>query len=194
MWRRRKDAAPARPLPLPADPRVELPPGSRRRIELTVSCRDCDHLPKVPDAGAVRTELGVRVQIMHEGTRVLADAYCGPWMTEIIRRLRGHHEPQEELVVHHLVERLRGSAPPVVVELGSFWAYYSIWALRALGGRAILVEPDPAHLEVGRTNLRLNGLQGTFVAAALGGEHGTRTALVCESDGVQRDVGVVSIA
>ena len=100
-------------------------------------------------------------------------------MTEIIRRLRGHHEPQEELVFHRVIERLRGdpSRPPgVVIELGSFWSYYSIWAMRALGIEAVLVEPDPGNLEVGRVNLAMNGLSARVVQAAVGGEHGSRTS------------------
>jgi hypothetical protein len=151
----------------PPDDSAEFSVHERRRIELTVSCNDADGVPKVADAGAVKLERGDRVQVMHEGTRVVADGYYGAWMTEVIRRLRGHHEPQEELVFHSILGRLRGSTP-TVIELGSFWAYYSIWAMRALGGRAILVEPDPAYLEVGRLNFRLNELEGTFVQAALG--------------------------
>jgi len=164
----------------------------RRRVELTVSCRDADAVPKVADAGKVRVERGVRVQVMHDGTRVVAGAYHGPWMTEVIQRLRGHHEPQEELVVHRILERLRETSP-AIVELGSFWAYYTAWALRTAGGRAVLVEPDAVNLEVGRENLRLNGLAGTFVQAAVGGAHGAVRRLVCESDGVERELPVVTV-
>jgi hypothetical protein len=82
-------------------------------------------VPKVDTAGEQLGEDGVRVQVMHEGTRVLAGAYDGAWMAEITRRLRGHHEPQEELVVHRIIERLAAerAVNPVIVELGSFWAY-----------------------------------------------------------------------
>jgi FkbM family methyltransferase len=180
-----------RPLPLPPSECV-FSEGERRRIELTVSCRDADGLPKVRDAGEVRVEDGVRVQVMHEGARVLAGAYHGAWMTEVIRRLRGHHEPQEELVVDRIIRRLGGS-DPVVIELGSFWAYYSAWALRAAGGRAILVEPDPVNLEVGRVNMRLNGLDAVLVQAMVGGEHGGRGRLICESDGVEREMPVMTL-
>jgi FkbM family methyltransferase len=183
-------------LPLPPASGLGISDAQLRRVELTVSCRDADALPKVPDAGEVKLERGVRVQVMHEGTRVVADGYYGEWMTEIIRRLRGHHEPQEELVVHHIIERLRNerdSKPRVMLELGSFWGYYSMWAMRALGARAVLVEPDPANLEVGRANLRLNELEGTFVQAAVGGEHGSRIRLTCESDGIDREVPVVTV-
>jgi FkbM family methyltransferase len=147
----------------------------------------------VPDAGSLLDQNGIAVQVMHDGTRVVAGGYQGRWMMEIIRRLRGHHEPQEELVVHHILKRLSGERSPVIVELGAFWAYYSIWALRAIGGRALLVEPDPNNLRVGRLNLRLNGLYAAWVQAAVGGPDGETVSLVCESDGVERELAVVSV-
>ena len=45
------------------------------------------------------------------------------------------------------------------VELGAFWAYYSLWYLKAVSGsKAICVEPDPYNLDIGRRNATLNGL------------------------------------
>ena len=142
----------------------------RTRIAFTRSCRDTDPLPKVPDAGAVMHRDGVAVQVMHEGTLVLADRYCGPWVTELIRDLRGHHEPQEELIFHHLVRHARPGS--LIVELGCWWAYYTNWYLGAVpGAEAVCVEADPGNLEVGRANLALNGRQAEFHNAALGGEY-----------------------
>ena len=183
-------------LPLPPAPGLDLPPAERRRVELTVACRDADLIPKVDDAGAVRDEGGVRVQVMHEGSRIVEGCYYGHWMTEIIRRLRGHHEPQEERVMHAILERLhadRADRSPVVLELGAFWAYYSIWAMRLLGARAVLVEPDPSNLEAGRANLALNDLDAVLVNAAVGGPHGSRATLECESDGIRRTLPVISV-
>ena len=77
-----------------------FPVDVQRRIDLTLSCRDSDTIPKVADAGLVVERDGVDLQVMHDGTLVHADGYCGAWTTEIIRRLRGHHEPQEELIFH----------------------------------------------------------------------------------------------
>jgi FkbM family methyltransferase len=176
---------------------VNLPEPAARRVALTVSCRDADPIPKVADAGAIKDENGVRVQVMHEGTRIVAGCYHGDWMTEIIRRLRGHHEPQEELAFHHIVQRLREDPSPqpgAIVELGAFWGYYSIWATRALGLRVVLVEPDPGNLDVGRVNLALNGLDARLIQAAVGGAHGSRARLVCESDNVERELPVVTVA
>ena len=72
-------------------------PGLRRRIEKTTSIRVTDRLKKVPDAGDIRVVDGREVQVMHNGVVVEKDCYGGPWMTEVISRLHGHHEPQEEI-------------------------------------------------------------------------------------------------
>lgn len=173
-------------------PVMTLGEGERARIALTVSCRDTDALPKVPGAGSVTDG----VQLMHNGLRVEAGGYYGDWMAEVIRHLRGHHEPQEEVAFHAVLERLAATSgpAPVMLELGSFWAYYSLWFLRRLPqGRAFLVEPDPAYLEVGRRNFALNGVEGTFAQAAVGAGRGAMD-FECESDGQVRRMPVEGLA
>jgi SAM-dependent methyltransferase len=138
-----------------------------RRVRMTLSCRDTDPIPKVADAGEVIEQAGQRLQIMHEGSRVIADGYYGGWMTDVIRGLRGHHEPQEELLFHHLLSHVRQESQ--FVELGAYWAYYTNWYLGAVpGSTALCVEPDSASLEVGRQNLALNGRTATFIQAFVG--------------------------
>ena len=67
------------------------------------------------------------------------------------------------------------SESPTVVELGSFWAYYSIWAKHRIpSARLILLEPDPSNLAVGRHNFELNGMDATFVQAGVGSDHERR--------------------
>ena len=65
---------------------------------MTVGCKDCESIPKVARAGHVVNYKDKLVQVMHDGTLVSANGYCGKWMTEIVQRLKGHHEPQEELI------------------------------------------------------------------------------------------------
>ncbi len=138
------------------------------RVGLTARCRDAEGIPKVADAGLVHVEAdGTRVQIMHNGLRVLADGYSGAWMTELISRCHGHHEPQEELAFHQMLARLAPDA--TMVELGGYWAYYSLWFLQGMPGRrAWVLEPDTANLEVGRRNAALNGLEPAFQQAFAG--------------------------
>lgn len=167
----------------------------RCRIALTLAARDTDALPKVPNAGEVIVRDGEPLQVMHNGVVVSEGRYQGAWMTELIRQLRGHHEPQEEFAFHTVLERLARSAQaPTMVELGSFWAYYSIWAKHRIpSARLILVEPDPSNLAVGRHNLELNGMDGTFVQAAIGSEHGTEMTLTWESDDQPHQTRQVSV-
>lgn len=178
--------------PAPAPPDVH---DASRRIEMTASCHDCDDIPKVPGAGEVLEVDGTRLQRMHNGVLVVAGAYHGDWMTEVIRRLHGHHEPQEERVFHAFVERLARDTPrPVMVELGSFWGYYSLWLRTAVPGAVShLVEPDPNNLEVGRRHFRINGLPATFHQYAAGGRTHPPEPFRCESDGVERQVPAITV-
>ncbi len=140
------------------------------RAMMTASCRDADSIPKVADAGAVVAAEAGPAQIMHNGLRVMAGAYHGDWMTGIIHQLRGHHAPQKELLFHALIALCRSDT--LCVELGAFWSYYTLWYLCAISGATgLCVEPDPAHLEIGRGNAALNDLGGRvrFVNARAGG-------------------------
>ena len=168
----------------------------QRRIELTVAVRDTDAIPKVPQAGEVTERDGVPVQVMHNGVVVREGCYHGAWMTEIIRRLRGHHEPQEELAFHIVLSRLaEDTSAPTMLELGSFWAYYSLWAKRTIPAtRLMLVEPDISNLEVGRENLRLNGVEASvLVHAAVGDRHDVTRSVPWESDGRRHRTRIVSV-
>src|SRR5262249_16251971 len=167
----------------------------RRRIALTVAVRDTDVIPKVLGAGGLTIRDGVRVQMMHNGVVVREGCYHGRWMTEIIRLLRGHHEPQEELAFYTILKRLSADTPaPTMVELRSFWASYSLWAKREIPSiHLILLEPDEANLDVGKENLRLNGMEGSVVHAAAGREHDVPVTLTWESDGQPPSTRQVSV-
>lgn len=142
---------------------------TRGRIELTVSCRDADVLPKVDGAGQVFDSPHGPVQRMHNGLDVPHKGYFDEWMAEIIERLEGHHEPQEELAFARVLERI-DRPHPVMIELGCFWAYYSTWFLRSFPeGISVAAEPDPDHLEVGRRTAEINGVEIRFEQAAGGG-------------------------
>ena len=143
-------------------------PEAERRIANAVACRDADYIPKVPDAGRVRLdEAGNRVQVMHNGLLVVEDGYYGSFITSIIERLRGHHEPQEEKVFYEVLK----AVPPgsAMIELGCYWAYYSLWFQKAVpSARTFMVEPSGNALECGKRNFQLNGMRGDFTRAFVG--------------------------
>jgi FkbM family methyltransferase len=153
-----------------------------RRVAMTIACRDADPIPKVPRAGEVFEHQGRLVQLMHEGTLVEAGGYHGDWMTRIIRGLRGHHEPQEELLFHHLVARCRPAT--TIVEVGAFWAFYTNWYLGAVtGASALCVEPDANNMACGQRNLALNRRSATWINACVGRDHAEAVDIRRESDG-----------
>jgi FkbM family methyltransferase len=165
---------------------------ARTRIDMTCRCDDSRVLARVANAGAVETFQGRSVQVMHNGVRVLAGGYHGDWMVEVIRRLRGCHEPQEELVFWEVMKRLPQTA--VMVELGAFWAYYSCWFLKDRpAGRVYCVEPDPNNVAVGRVNVEMNDAEAMFVEAAVGAASAPPEPFACESDGVTRSIPRISV-
>lgn len=164
------------------------------RSIMTIGCRDCDDIPKVADAGRIVIERGEHVQVMHNGLRVLAGGYHGDWMAQVIRGLRGHHEPQEERIFHALLPFVRHNS--LVVELGSFWAYYALWFLQEIpGSNAFCVEPDPNYMNVGKRNAALNGMQRRvqFTEAWIGREAADDAAIVCESTGEPRTLPMLDM-
>ena len=165
----------------------------RHRIDMTCGCRDADGIPKVAGAGEVFMRDGVRLQRMHQGVLVQADGYQGPWMTELIRRLQGHHEPQEELLFHHLLGHCRAGSR--MIEIGAFWAYYTAWFLSAVPrGTAVCLEPNPSNAACGQRNLELNSLSATWVSGAAGRMHATGVPLQLEPGGCPIPVTVHSLA
>lgn len=126
---------------------------------------DVEGIPKQEDAGEVMVKDGTPWQTMFNGLRVKADGYYGDWMTELIRRLKGHHEPQEERVFHEILGQIGGS--PSMIELGAYWAWYSMWFKSTHPDSiSVIVEPSPENLEVARRNITENQLR---IFAELGG-------------------------
>ena len=56
-----------------------------------------------------------------------------------------------------------------MIELGSYWAYYSLWfASQVKDAQNYLIEPDPRRLEIGRKNFELNNKIGFLDKDLLG--------------------------
>jgi FkbM family methyltransferase len=168
-------------------------PDDRERIETALACRDCEGIPKVRNAGEV-LESGTPhgpMQIMHNGLKVYTESHYGAYNVEVIKGLNGHHEPQEEKCFYEVLQRIEpGSA---MLELGSFWGYYSMWFQHEVkGANNYLMEPMPEPLEWGRRNFRLNGMQGDFTRAAVGSE--SKTEVDFEHwDGKQYELPQISV-
>lgn len=158
---------------------LPLPPAEldvEARIEMTARGRDADAIPKVMGAGEVfLDENGERLQRLHNGLKVIADGYCGAWMTRLIERCRGHHEPQEERAFHHIVEALPADA--TMIEVGGWWSYYTMWFLKDRPHRTgLIIEPDPAAFDLAHRHLDLNGLRAQVRRGFVGERYGALVA------------------
>jgi len=154
-----------------------------------ISSPEYPFIPKHPDAGTCK---GGHL-IMHNGVRVLPTCYLGWQNYVMVRDARGVHEPEEERVFMDVLRTLGPGA--TMVELGAYWAFYSLWFQQAIeGARSVLVEPTLSNLNYGRKNFRINGRKGTFVHAFIGAEeaerNGQRTVTV---DSIARESGLDSI-
>ncbi len=156
--------------------------GLEYRLMLTKSCKDCDYIPKVHNAGEVETLAdGNRIQIMHNGVKVYANGYIGPWMTKLITEMQGHHEPQEEVVFHEIM-KLIDREKPSMIEFGCYWAYYTNWFKHVYpNGLGICAEPHKQNLEIGKRNVELNGHDNVYFHHAFAGKY-SRVKRLLESD------------
>lgn len=171
---------------------LDLEPELRRRILMATGCNDCESIPKVPHAGEVFTDGEVRYQLMHNGVRVIEGCYYGGWMTETIRLLKGHHEPQEEKLFHEVLKHLSPGA--TMLELGSFWAYYSLWFRQAVKDATnYMIEPDPNNLAAGKLNFQINAAEGHFFQYSIGRKSCAPRPFLCESDGLRHPVAETCI-
>jgi FkbM family methyltransferase len=168
-------------IPTMLNSKPPVPMSAQERFAMTASCQDAAGIPKVRDAGLI-LDLGDRkVQCMHEGSLVVAGGYHGEWMSRIIGELRGHHEPQEELLFHEILKHVAENS--CIVELGAFWAYYTNWYLGSVeGSTAVCVEPDTSNMSCGQLNLALNHRTATWINAAVG-SGGKEVLIKRESDG-----------
>lgn len=154
-----------------------------KRIDIAASCTDCRDVPRVDNAGQVVTVSGRDFQIMHNGLRVGTASHYGAFNTEVIKHLKGHHEPQEEKVFHEVLKHVEPGG--CMIELGCFWAYYSMWFQHAVpGGQNFMVEPIDRAIACGQENFRLNKMAGDFTQACVGRNPLERTRFVSWDDSV----------
>jgi len=166
-----------------------------KRVAITVSCRDTDYIPKVNDAGSIfETSNGRKVQVMHNGIKVYADGYYGPFITKIVEDLGGHHEPQEEKVFFEVLKKVGPNS--TMIELGSYWSYYSLWFQQAISGaKNYMVEAELDNLELGKQNFEMNSAEGVFEHAFVSDvAHESSTPQTISVDSIIQKHGIDKVA
>ncbi|CAN5907736.1 hypothetical protein BH11BAC7_BH11BAC7_08060 [soil metagenome] len=134
------------------------------RIADVISCPDNAAITRVADAGNFSRES----LIMHNGIRIDPLSYYGAPILKMLMENGGVHEPQEEKIF----DRVLQSLPPgkkTIIELGSYWSFYSMWFLKTFpGSQAYMLEPELRNLHSGKKNFRLNKLKGNFFHLGIG--------------------------
>jgi hypothetical protein len=107
--------------------------------------------------------------ILHNGNKAY---FRGPnayyqGFSDILVINRGVHEPLEEFAFQQMLQQVPKA--PVMLELGAYWAHYSMWLKRARPDASLhMVEPETENIAAGKANLALNGMAGTYVQGFVG--------------------------
>jgi len=126
------------------------------RIELVKSCYDNLSIPRHRNSGQVINGF----LHMHNNIKIYPNSYYGFSMLRMLIENKGVHEPQEEKAFQEVLEHIKDNS--VMLELGSYWGFYSMWFNKLKKGKTILVEPEISNLEYGKKNFELNKLNGVF--------------------------------
>ena len=136
------------------------------RIKKVIECPDNKFIPRVKNAGKIVKNY----QIMHNGIKILRGSYYPELIERMLIENKGVHEPQEERVFLEVLKKLPKKA--TMLELGSYWAFYSIWFNKFVKKPTnYLVEPDKNFLECVKKNFKLNKVKGTFINGKIGKDY-----------------------
>lgn len=119
-------------------------------------------IERVPEAGYVDQDGFV---VLHNGHKV---PYSGEYsyydeFSKIFVLNRGVHEPLEEYCFQEVLKKIK-TKEPVMIELGAYWAHYSMWFKKVFhDASCIMVEPTENGLRSGQLNFQKNGYNGEFL-------------------------------
>ena len=103
---------------------------------------------------------------LHNGNKVPVtgeNSYYGDF-SKVLLINRGVHEPLEEFCFQETLKKITYKKP-TMIELGSYWAHYSMWFLKKFpNAECFMVEPDKKALNAGYSNFKNNNfLNGQFI-------------------------------
>jgi hypothetical protein len=124
-------------------------------------------IKRVPDAGYIDRDDCV---ILHNGNRVPFRGHLAYYdnFSDILIINRGVHEPLEEYCFQVMLTKIETESPKMV-ELGSYWAHYSMWLMKQFPkAKCFMVEPSQKNMECGENNFKLNHYNGEFLREHVG--------------------------
>lgn len=138
-------------------PKYKLTPYWQERISIVKASPDNQKLLHTENAGKVFGDH----QLVSNGLKITLGSYYDYGNTHLLMENKGVHEPQEEYAFAKILPFI--PAQGTMMELGSYWAFYSMWFAKQVNeARCIMIEPDPHKMNFGRLNFKLNDLRGTF--------------------------------
>ena len=147
----------------------------QKRIDVVLRCPDNDFIPRAEGAGSLMDN----ALLMHNGMVVDPMSYYSIPMLQMLMENGGVHEPQEERLFQEVMTSMSGSGQKLMLELGAYWSFYSMWFLQKFpGAKCFMVEPERENLFYGKMNFKLNELKGTFIHAAVGKKKDSQNRVV----------------
>ena len=135
------------------------------RIKDVLSCPDNLEIPRDESAGKIIDGL----LHLNNGIRIDPLSYYSFPMLKILMDNKGIHEPQEEKIFQEVIDNLPIDTEKTMIELGSYWSYYSIWFKKKFNrAKCFMVEPIKINLSYGIENFKLNKLKGVFIHKGIG--------------------------
>lgn len=162
------------------------------RINIALNSEYNKFIPRIANAGNIYKGF----QTMHNGLQISTGDYYGLPIAKMLNLNKGVHEPEEEKMFLDVLNKM--PEDPVMIEMGAFWAFYSMWFLKAtVRGRVFMIEPELKNIEVGKKNFRKNNLSGTFDNYFIGkssqSENGV--SMICLDDYIeQKGIKHINIA
>ncbi len=136
-----------------------------QRIQIVKASPDNERIHTVKGAGSISP----KYQLMHNGLKIHLGSYYNMGNAILLKENKGIHEPQEEYVFQEVLKKLPAGAS--MMELGSYWAFYSMWFQQAIEqASCYMVEPDPHKMNFGKLNFTLNKMKGTFIDGFISSE------------------------
>lgn len=98
---------------------------------------------------------------MYNGLKVYENCYYDEF-SDIFWINEGVHEPQEEYLFHSVIQKIK-SDTPTMLELGSYWGFYSMSLINEKPkSKCYCIEAGVRELEIGKANFKLNGMTADF--------------------------------
>lgn len=119
-------------------------------------------IPRDQNAGVLKDG----IITMHNGIKIEEGAYYGDF-SKIFILNKGVHEPSEERMFKMILDDI--PAGSTMIELGSYWAFYSIWFNKTIpNAKNYCIEPSLSNLNTGKRCAALNNVDLDFTKGFIG--------------------------